>query len=109
MSVAGSKNLKRLTPMVAGEMQPVLWPDGKIREGYYSGEATEGRGFPQWALQGFGSRTHWFLEMTGTTDKRSLCGRVWAAASQLYLPGNYPRCKACEKARAAQRKHGAIG
>ena len=87
-------------------MQPVLWPDGKVREGFYSGEAPHGRGFPQWALQLFGGgKAHWFLVMTGTDDKRSLCGRVWSAPEQLHLPGNFPRCKACEKARAAQRRH----
>ncbi|AMR77659.1 hypothetical protein [Cupriavidus nantongensis] len=109
MSAAGSKHLKRLTPMVPGEMQPVLWPDGKVREGFYSGEATHGRGFPQWALQLFGgNKAHWFLEMNSTPDKRSLCGRVWSSPAQLHLPGNYPRCKACEKAREAQQRAGVM-
>lgn len=102
------KGVVRLTPIVPGEMQPVMFVDGQIRKGFFSGGAAEGRGFPQWALQAFGgSKVHWMLgDLIGFRERRSLCGRVIAADIDLFFPGNHPRCKACEKAIATQRKHG---
>ncbi|MDE1139955.1 MAG: hypothetical protein PW999_09930 [Paraburkholderia tropica] len=102
------KSVVRLTPIVPGQMQPVVFVDGKIREGFFSGSAAEGRGFPQWALKAFGgNKVHWMLgDMIGFRQRRSLCGRVVSADVELFLPGNYPRCKACEKALEVQRKYG---
>ena len=100
-------SFKHLTPVIPGLMQPLLCPDGHVREGFASGRATEGQGFPQWAIEiSTAGRAHWFLKMTGTSDKRSLCGRVWAPNQALHLPGNFPRCKACESALAAQKRNG---
>lgn len=102
------KGVIRLTPIVPGEMQPAVFIDGKIREGYFSGNAAEGRGFPQWAKRAFGGdKVHWFREDLNRFDERqSLCGRTWAFDRELFLPGNFPRCKACEKALSTQRKYG---
>lgn len=102
------KGVIRLTPIIPGQMQPAVFIDGKIREGFYSGGAAEGRGFPQWALKAFGGhKAHWFLDgLIGFRRRRTLCGRVSSADVELFLPGNYPRCKACEKALEVQKKHG---
>jgi len=100
------KGVIRLTPIIPGEMQPVVFVDGKIREGFIGGGAAEGRGFPQWAKKIFaGDKVHWFGdEYAGM--RQSLCTRVLATEAALFLPGNYPRCKSCEKALATQRKLG---
>ncbi|MFM0141756.1 hypothetical protein [Paraburkholderia sp. RL18-085-BIA-A] len=98
----------RLTPIVPGEMQPVIFIDGQIREGFVGGECAEGRGFPQWGMKIFaGDKVHWFRgDLNRYGERHSLCGRVYAVDRQIHLPGNYPRCKACEKALAVQKKHG---
>jgi hypothetical protein len=102
------KGVVRLTPIVPGEMQPVIFVDGKIHEGFVSGGPAEGLGFPQWAMKAFGGdKVHWFLgDLVGFRQRRSLCGRVHGADVELFLPGNYPRCAACEKALAVQRRYG---
>lgn len=95
-----------MTPIVPGEMQPVVWIDGSVKTGFVSGNAAEGRGFPQWAKQIFaGDKVHWFGEETAGM-RESLCRRVIATEAALYLPGNYPRCKSCEKARSIQKRYG---
>ncbi|WP_175681160.1 hypothetical protein [Burkholderia cenocepacia] len=103
------KGVVRLTPIIPGEMQPVIFVDGKIRERFVGGECANGLGFPQWAMKIFsGDKAHWFRGEVMQDDLRhSLCGRVFDLDSRIYLPGNYPRCKACEKALATQRKYGA--
>lgn len=103
------KGVTRLTPIVPGEMQPVVWIDGTVKTGFVSGNAAEGRGFPQWAKKAFGGdKVHWFRsDINRWGDRFTLCGRVSAVDGQLYLPGNYPRCKACEKALAVQKRYGA--
>lgn len=99
------KGVIRLTPIIPGEMQPAVFVDGKIREGFYSGNAAEGRGFPQWALKAFGGdKAHWFID--DHAGRVSLCRRVYSMDAGLFLPGNFPRCKACEKALAVQKKYG---
>jgi hypothetical protein len=102
------KGVTRLTPIVPGEMQPVVWIDGTVKVGFVSGGAADGRGFPQWAKDIFhGDKVHWFGDKEyDWSDRRSLCGRVLARDRSLFLPGNYPRCKACEKAIATQKKYG---
>lgn len=100
------RGVTRLTPIIPGEMQPVVWLDGSVKTGFVGGGAAEGRGFPQWALKIFGgSKAHWFTDEYADT-RQSLCGRVYAREAALFLPGNYPRCKACEKALAVQKKYG---
>lgn len=100
------RGVTRLTPIIPGEMQPVVWLDGSVKTGFVGGGAAEGRGFPQWAMNIFGnSKAHWFLDEYADT-RQSLCGRVYAREVALFLPGNYPRCKACEKALAVQKKYG---
>jgi hypothetical protein len=97
----------RLTPIVPGEMQPVVWLDGSIKTGFVSGNATEGRGFPQWSKDIFGGdKVHWYRDTSRPDEKQSLCGRSRANVKTLFLPGNYPRCKACEKALAVQKRYG---
>lgn len=102
------KGVIRLTPIVPGEMQPAVFVDGRIREGFFSGNAAEGRGFPQWALKAFGGdKAHWMRgDLNRWGDRHSLCARVTAVDSQLFLAGNFPRCKACEKALAVQSRYG---
>lgn len=102
------KGVIRLTPIVPGQEQPVIFVDGKIREGFVSGGPAAGRGFPQWAKVAFGGdKVHWFrAEAFRTGERLSLCGRASGVDAHLFLAGNYPRCKACEKALAAQARHG---
>ncbi|NDV77067.1 hypothetical protein [Burkholderia cenocepacia] len=102
------KGVIRLTPIAPGEMQPVIFVDGKIREGFVGGECANGLGFPQWAHKIFGGdKVHWFLsDLNRSGERYSLCGRVYEVDSRIHLPGNFPRCKACEKALAVQRKYG---
>lgn len=104
------KGVVRLTPIVPGEMQPIIFVDGKIREGFVGGECADGIGFPQWAMKIFGGdKAHWFRsEVMQDGLRHSLCGRIFEVDSRIYLPGNFPRCKACEKALATQRKNGVI-
>lgn len=102
------RGVTRLAPIVPGEMQPVVWLDGSVKTGFVGGGAAEGRGFPQWAMKIFGGdKVHWFREdVDWRRQRHTLCGRVHAPDQHLYLPGNYPRCKACEKALAIQKKYG---
>jgi hypothetical protein len=102
------KGVVRLTPIVPGEMQPVIFVDGVIREGFVGGENAQGRGFPQWAMKIFRQgRAHYFLgDVDGAGNRQTLCGRVDAVDREIHLPGNYPRCKACEKALAVQKRYG---
>ena len=102
------RGVTRLAPIVPGEMQPVVWLDGSVKTGFVSGGAAEGRGFPQWAMNIFGNgKAHWFLDNKNIYGERhTLCGRVCVPDRNIYLPGNYPRCKACEKALVTQRKYG---
>jgi hypothetical protein len=97
-----------LTPIVPGEIQPVVWLDGTVKTGFVSGGAAEGRGFPQWAKRIFaGDKVHWFAEEKNQWDeRRSLCGRVFAGDGSLFLPGNFTRCIACVKARSVQKRNG---
>jgi hypothetical protein len=103
------KGVVRLTPIIPGEAQPVIFIDGQIREGFVGGECAEGRGFPQWAMKIFsGDKVHWFRgDLNRYGERHSLCGRVYATDRAIHLPGNYPRCKACEKALALQSRYGA--
>jgi len=89
--------VKRLTPAVPGEAAPFLWLDGKVRTGFVSDGQVSSGSFPRWALECFGTKSHWFINLTGTDDKRSACGRLFAVPHMLFAPGNYPRCKACER------------
>lgn len=91
--------IKRLTPIVPGEMQPVLWQDGTVREAFLSGGATEGRGFPQWAVNilAHGDKAHYFRAFDAYGVSESLCGRVDKHWKYLYMAGNYARCKDCER------------
>jgi hypothetical protein len=100
------KGVIRLTPIVPGEMQPVVFIDGTIRDGFVGGECAEGRGFPQWGMKIFaGEKVHWFrADLNRHGERHSLCGRVHAVDSQIHLPGNYPRCKACVQALVTQNK-----
>lgn len=102
------RGVTRLTPIVPGEMQPVVWLDGTVKTGFVSGGPAEGRGFPQWAKNIFqGEKVHWFGEkQSDWMGRMSLCGRVTARDDVLFLPGNFTRCVACEKARAVQKRHG---
>lgn len=101
--------VKRLTPLVPGAIAPFLWLDGTVKTGFVSGRATEGHGFPQWAMVIFseGDKTHYFGDVINA-EAMSACGRVLKNVAYLFLPGNYPRCKACEKKFTAElRKRGA--
>ncbi len=100
--------IKRLTPIVPGEAQPVLFIDDKIRTGFVSGEANEGRGFPQWAkdLWSQGGIVHYFRPFDAYGVADSLCGRVEKHHRDLYLPGNYLRCKDCERRFAKAKRAG---
>lgn len=91
--------IKRLTPIVPGEMQPVLFIDDKIRTGFVGGGPTNGMGFPQWGLiiLTSGDKAHYFQAFDAYGVSMSLCGRVESHRSRIYMPGNYPRCKDCEK------------
>ncbi|WP_186113918.1 hypothetical protein [Burkholderia gladioli] len=102
------KGVIRLTPIVPGQEQPVIFVDGKIRNGFVSGGPAVGRGFPQWAKVAFGGdKVHWFRgDLNRAGERHSLCGRAYEMDAYLFLAGNYPRCKACEKALAAQARHG---
>ncbi|AIO22788.1 hypothetical protein [Burkholderia cepacia] len=102
------KGVIRLTPIVPGEMHPVIFVDGKIREGFVGGECANGLGFPQWAHKIFsGDKVHWFRgDVNRSGERHSLCGRVSEVDSRIHLPGNFPHGKACEKALAVQRKYG---
>lgn len=102
------RGVTRLTPIVPGEMQPVVWIDGSVKTGFVSGNAAEGRDFPQWAKNIFhGEKVHWFGEKRHEwAERKSLCGRASARDNALFLPGNFTRCIACEKARAIQKRYG---
>lgn len=91
--------IKRLTPIVPGEPQPVLFVDDKIRTGFVSGGPTEGLGFPQWGLIILtqSDKAHYFQTFDAHGVSMSLCGRVDSHHRRIYLPGNYPRCKDCER------------
>lgn len=91
--------IKRLTPIVPGVRQPVLFIDDKIRTGFVGGEATQGHGFPQWAMDIFsaGGVVHYFRAFDAYGVSESLCGRVDKHWKHLHLSGNYPRCKDCER------------
>lgn len=98
------KGVKRLTPIVPGEQQPVLWVDGTIKCGFVGGGPTDGRGFPQWAQEIFNfGKVHWHLDPADGVSK-TLCGRE-EDVRRLYLPGNFPRCKRCESALSKQQKY----
>ncbi|MDB6119309.1 MAG: hypothetical protein JWO08_3090 [Verrucomicrobiaceae bacterium] len=89
--------IKRLTPIVPGVAQPVLFIDDKIHTGFMSGGPPEGRGFPQWAMVGGGGTAHYFRckDAHGVSD--AICGRGDVHFSRLFLPGNFARCKDCER------------
>lgn len=99
--------VKRLTPIVPGEMQPVVFTDGSVRTGFVGGAATEGRGFPQWAMDIFGTpgRAHYFLEPDGGGMAAAECARTRKNVAYLYLPGNFPRCKECVRIRKLREKY----
>jgi hypothetical protein len=91
--------IKRLTPIVPGEMQPVLFIDDTVKTGFFSGGATKGHGFPQWAvnIMAHGDKAHYFQAFDAFGVSMSLCGRVEKHWKLLYMPGNYARCKDCER------------
>lgn len=90
--------IKRLTPIVPGEAQPFVFVDGSVQTGFITGGRTEGRGFPQWAMPIFGTqKVHYFDAPSADGFVAALCGRIERKADQTLLPGNYPRCKDCEK------------
>lgn len=94
----GQVKITRLTPIVPGEMQPFVFVDGKVHTGFITGGRTEGRGFPQWAMPIFSSRkVHYFGEPVSDDVVVSLCDRVVKHKEETLMPGNYPRCKDCEK------------
>lgn len=91
--------IKRLTPIVPGEAQPVLWIDDTIKTGFVSGGPTNGLGFPQWGLIVVqnSDTAHYFQCFDAYGVSMSLCGRVDKHHSQIYMPGNFARCKDCER------------
>jgi hypothetical protein len=89
--------IKRLTPIVPGEMQPVLFVDDRIHTGFVSGGPTEGRGFPQWSKVLGSDTAHYFQNYDAYGVSMSLCGRVEQHWKWIFMPGNYARCKDCEK------------
>jgi len=92
------RSFKRLTPIVPGEAQPLLWLDDKIRTGFVTGGPTNGLGFPQWAKAAFsGDVVHYFGCFDAYGVSMSLCGRVERHHKHLFMAGNFPRCKDCEK------------
>lgn len=99
--------VKRLTPIVPGQMQPLLWIDGTVKTGFFSGPATEGRGFPQWAkdVYGAGSKVHFFGEPDHWGLSAALCERTEKSVAELHLPGNFPRCKACMRIIKLRQKY----
>lgn len=91
------RGIKRLTPIVPGVRQPVLFIDDKIRIGFVSSGPTEGRGFPQWSMLLGSEVAHYFRAFDAYGVSEALCGRLDAHHKNLYLPGNFPRCKDCER------------
>ena len=97
--------MKRLTPIVPGQVQPVMFGDGVVRTGLISGGPTKGRGFPQWAIRiDKWGKVH-FYRSNDNLGALSLCGRH-EPIELLFLPGNFPRCGRCVKALAVRRKYG---
>lgn len=91
------KFFKRLTPTVPGETGAFHVPSqGRVVTGFVSGGPTNGVGFPQWGVGGH-QVSHYFErpDINGFAD--SACGRVSKLTSWIMLPGNYARCKDCEK------------
>lgn len=99
--------VKRLTPIVPGEMHPVIWIDGSVKTAFVGGAATEGRGFPQWAMDIFGKSgiAHFFGTADDCATSNSLCERVQKNVAYLYLPGTFPRCKECVRIRKLQERY----
>jgi hypothetical protein len=99
--------VKRLTPIVPGEVQPFLWIDGTVKTGFFGGPTTEGRGFPQWAKDAFGcaDKAHYFGEPDEFGISAALCERTEKVVAHLYLPGNFPRCKECTRIRKLRERY----
>lgn len=94
-----SRDFKRLTPTVVGESGAFLFPHGRVVVGFVTGGPTNGAGFPQWAFKGGGSAnmSHYY-EMPNSHGKTlSICGRMFDWADRLFMPGNFQRCKDCER------------
>jgi hypothetical protein len=91
------KFFTRLTPTVPGEAGVFRVPSqGRIVTGFVSGGPTEGVGFPQWGVSGH-QVSHYFGRLDATGFTESMCGRAAKHTSWIMLPGNYARCKDCEK------------
>jgi hypothetical protein len=93
------KFFKRLTPTIPG--QPGVFhieSQARIVTGFVTGGRTEGAGFPQWAKPMFAhsKATHYF-ELATEGFVVSKCGRVYVAAENTLLPGNFQRCRDCER------------
>ncbi len=101
-------SIKRLTPIVPGVPQPVLWADNTIRTGFVAGGATRGLGFPQWAIDAWSDAgiSHYFQCFNAFGVSVALCGRIDKHHGDLYLPGNFPRCKDCERRYAKAKRSG---
>jgi len=101
--------VKRLTPIVVGEMQPLLCPDGKIRDGFLSGPKIDSGSLPQWAKRVIGNsaKVHFFEPKHGHDGfAEPLCSIGAVSVEWLFEPGNYPRCKVCERKRSLHIRRG---
>lgn len=72
------------------------------RPQYASGGQIEG--FREgWALNIMGGETAHYYRRNRFDIAAALCGK-WSEVRWIYGPGNYPRCKTCE--RTARKRHG---
>ena len=100
-----TRDFKRLTPTVVGESGAFLFPHGRVVVGFVTGGPTNGAGFPQYAIAGF-KVAHYFCLVDDEGMTQSLCRRMNCFCESLFMPGNFPRCKDCERQYTKQLRKG---